>query len=161
MPQFAFAGIGQGVVAVTPLQMALVAQGIANGGVIMTPHVASEIQDANGKLVERINQAPWTTATNPQVAAAVTQMMIDVVQSGTGTAAQIPGVAVAGKTGTAQNAPGQAPHAWFVAFAPAQAPKYAVAVLVEHGGSQGSDATGGAVAAPIASRMLRTALGLP
>ena len=72
-----------------------------------------------------------------------------------------PGVTVAGKTGTAQNTPGQAPHAWFVAFAPAQAPKYAVAVLVEHGGSQGSDATGGAVAAPIAARMLRTALGLP
>ena len=161
MPQFAFAGIGQGVVAVTPLQMALVAEGIANGGVIMTPHVATEIQDANGKLVERINPSPWTTATTPQVAASVTQMMIDVVQRGTGTAAQIPGVAVAGKTGTAQNAPGKAPHAWFVAFAPAQAPKYAVAVLVEHGGSQGSDATGGAVAAPIASRMLRTALGLP
>jgi peptidoglycan glycosyltransferase len=161
MPQFAFAGIGQGVVSVTPLQMALVAEGIANGGVIMTPHVASEIQDANGKLIKRIDPSPWMTATTPQVAAAVTQMMIDVVQNGTGTAAQIPGVQVAGKTGTAQNAPGQAPHAWFVAFAPAQAPKYAVAVIVEHGGSQGSDATGGAVAAPIAARMLRTALGLP
>jgi penicillin-binding protein A len=161
MPQFAFAGIGQGVVAVTPLQMALVVAGIAHGGVIMTPHVASEIQDANGKLIKRIDPSPWMTATTPQVAAAVTQMMINVVQNGTGTAAQIPGVTVAGKTGTAQNAPGQAPHAWFVAFAPAQAPKYAVAVLVEHGGSQGSDATGGAVAAPIAARMLRTALGLP
>ncbi|HEV2310693.1 MAG TPA: penicillin-binding transpeptidase domain-containing protein [Acidimicrobiia bacterium] len=161
MPQFAFAGIGQGVVAVTPLQMALVAEGLANGGVVMTPHVASEIQDANGKLVERINPSPWMTATTPQVAAAVTQMMIDVVNQGTGTAAQIPGVQVAGKTGTAQNAPNQAPHAWFIAFAPAQAPKYAIAVLVEHGGSQGNDATGGAVAAPIAARMLRTALGLP
>jgi peptidoglycan glycosyltransferase len=161
MPQFAFAGIGQGVIAVTPLQMALVADGIANGGVIMSPHVASEIRDANGKVVERINPSPWMTATTPQVAAAVTQLMINVVQSGTGTAAQIPGVAVAGKTGTAQNAPGQAPHAWFIAFAPAQAPKYAVAVIVEHGGNAGSEATGGAVAAPIASRVLRTALGLP
>ncbi len=160
-PEFAFAGIGQGVVAVTPLQMALVAEGLANGGVIMAPHVVSEIRDANNKLVERINPSPWMTATTPQVAAAVTQMMVNVVQSGTGTAAQIPGVTVAGKTGTAQNAPNQAPHAWFVAFAPAQAPRYAVAVLVEHGGSQGNDATGGAVAAPIAARMLRLALGLP
>ena len=160
-PEFAFAGIGQGVVAVTPLQMALVAEGLANGGVIMAPHVVSEIRDANDKLVERINPSPWMTATTPQVAAAVTQMMVNVVQSGTGTAAQIPGVTVAGKTGTAQNAPNQAPHAWFVAFAPAQAPRYAVAVLVEHGGSQGNDATGGAVAAPIAARMLRLALGLP
>jgi len=160
-PQFAFAGIGQGVVAVTPLQMALVAEGLANGGVIMAPHVVSEIRDANNKLVERINPSPWMTATTPQVAAAVTQMMVNVVQSGTGTAAQIPSVTVAGKTGTAQNAPNQAPHAWFVAFAPAQAPRYAVAVLVEHGGSQGNDATGGAVAAPIAARMLRLALGLP
>ena len=107
MPQFAFAGIGQGQVAVTPLQMALVAEGIANGGVIMTPHVATEIQDANGKLIKRIDPAPWMTATTPQIVAAVTQLMINVVNSpdGTGTAAQIPGVTVAGKTGTAQNAP--------------------------------------------------------
>ena len=161
MPQFAFAGIGQGVVAVTPLQMALIAEGIAHGGVVMTPHVVSEIRDTNGKVVQRIDPSPWMPATTPQVAVTVTQMMTNVVESGTGTAAQIPGVAVAGKTGTAQNAPGQAPHAWFIAFAPAQAPKYAVAVLVEHGGSLAGDATGGAVAAPIAARMLRTALGLP
>ena len=159
-PGFAFAGIGQGDVAVTPLQMALVAAGIANGGVIMTPHVVSEIRDANDKLVQRIDPSQWMTAITPQVAAAVTQMMVNVVKSGTGTAAQIPGVTVAGKTGTAQNAPGEAPHAWFVAFAPAEAPRYAVAVIVEHGGNAGNDATGGAVAAPIAARMLRLALGI-
>ena len=107
-PQFALAGIGQGAVAVTPLQMALVAEGIANGGVIMQPHVASEIRDANDKLIRRIDPSPWMTATTPQVAQAVTQMMIQVVNSGngTGTAAQIPGVTVAGKTGTAQTVPG-------------------------------------------------------
>jgi penicillin-binding protein A len=160
-PQFAFAGIGQGVVAVTPLQMALVADGIANGGIIMTPHVAKEIRDANDKVVKTINPAPWMTATTPQVATAVTQMMVNVVQHGTGTGAQIPGVTVAGKTGTAQTVPGQAPHAWFVAFAPAESPRYAVAVIVEHGGNVGSDATGGRVAAPIAATMLRTALGMP
>jgi peptidoglycan glycosyltransferase len=160
-PQFAFAGIGQGAVAVTPLQMALVADGIANGGVIMTPHVAKEIRDSNDKLVRTIDPSPWMTATTPQVAAAVTQMMVSVVQSGTGTGAQIPGVTVAGKTGTAQTVPGEAPHAWFVAFAPAESPRYAVAVIVEHGGNVGSDATGGRVAAPIAATMLRAALGMP
>jgi peptidoglycan glycosyltransferase len=161
-PSFALAGIGQGPMAVTPLQMALVADGIANGGVIMTPHVVSEIRDSNDQLVKRINPSPWMTATTPQVAAAVTQMMVDVVNSpgGTGSAARIPGVTVAGKTGTAQTTPGTAPDAWFVAFAPAQAPKYAVAVLVEHGGSEGNEATGGAVAAPIAARMLKVALGI-
>jgi peptidoglycan glycosyltransferase len=160
-PRFAFAGIGQGDVAVTPLQMALVADGIANGGVIMQPHVVKEIRDSNDKLVQRIEPAPWMTATTPQVAAAVTQLMVNVVKNGTGTAAQIPGVTVAGKTGTAQTAPGENPHAWFVAFAPAEAPRFAVAVLVEHGGSAGGDATGGRVAAPIAARMLRLALGIP
>ena len=161
-PQFALAGIGQGAVAVTPLQMALVADGIANGGVIMQPHVASEIRDANDKLIRRIDPSPWMTATTPQVAQAVTQMMIQVVNSpaGTGTAAQIPGVTVAGKTGTAQTVPGQPPHAWFVAFAPAEAPRFAVAVIVEHGGNANQEATGGRVAAPIAAQMLKLALGI-
>jgi peptidoglycan glycosyltransferase len=160
-PLFAFAGIGQGAVAVTPLQMALVAEGIANGGVIMQPHIANEIRDANDKLIRRIGPSAWMTATTPQVALAVTQMMIQVVNSpnGTGTAAQIPGVTVAGKTGTAQTGPNQTPHAWFVAFAPAEAPRFAVAVIVEHGGNAGHEATGGRVAAPIAARMLQVALG--
>jgi peptidoglycan glycosyltransferase len=161
-PQFALAGIGQGPVAVTPLQMALVADGIANGGVIMQPHVANEIRDANDKLIRRVGPTPWMTATTPQVAQAVTQMMIQVVNgpNGTGHAAQIAGVTVAGKTGTAQTGPNPSPHAWFVAFAPAEAPRFAVAVIVEHGGNAGGDATGGQVAAPIAAQMLKLALGV-
>jgi peptidoglycan glycosyltransferase len=86
-------------------------------------------------------------------------MMELVVSSGTGTAAQIPGIAVAGKTGTAQHATGAAPHAWFIGFAPAQDPQIAVAVLVEDGGSAGSEATGGRVAAPIARAVMRAVLG--
>ena len=85
-------------------------------------------------------------------------MMVSVVQSGTGTSAQIPGVTVAGKTGTAQH-PGGNPHAWFVCFAPAQRPKLVVAVVVLDGGSLGSEATGGAVAAPIARAVLQAGLG--
>jgi len=85
-------------------------------------------------------------------------MMVDVVQNGTGAAAQIPGVSVAGKTGTAQHGEGQAPHAWFVSFAPAENPQVAVAVIVLDGGSLGSDATGGQVAAPIAKAVMEAAL---
>jgi peptidoglycan glycosyltransferase len=73
--------------------------------------------------------------------------------NGTGTAARIPGITVAGKTGTAQ-APGGPPHAWFIAFAPAEAPRYAISVLVERGGGDGSDTTGGRVAAPVAAQIL-------
>jgi peptidoglycan glycosyltransferase len=158
-PLFAFAGIGQGDVATTPLQMALVAAGIANGGIIMTPHVGAEIRDANDDLVRRVDESEWKTATSATTAQAVASFMVQVVEQGTGTAAQIGGVTVAGKTGTAQ-APGGPPHAWFVAFAPAEAPTVAVAVLVERGGSAGDDATGGRLAAPIAADVLRVALGI-
>jgi peptidoglycan glycosyltransferase len=158
---FAKDAIGQQDVAVTPLEMALAAAGIANGGVIMAPHVAHEIQDADGKTVKTIENKPWkTNCITPQNALALTDMMVQVVQRGTGTAAQIPGVTVAGKTGTAQSTPGTAPHAWFVAFAPAEQPRYAVSVIVEHGGANGGDdATGGAIAAPIAKQVLEALLG--
>jgi peptidoglycan glycosyltransferase len=86
-------------------------------------------------------------------------MMQTVVKSGTGTAAQISGVEVAGKTGTAQHAKGEAPHAWFISFAPAQDPKVAVAVVVEDGGNAGSEAFGGRVAAPIAKQVMEAVLG--
>jgi peptidoglycan glycosyltransferase len=160
-PLFAFAGIGQGDVAVTPLEMALSASAVANNGQIMQPHVAERITDGDDNTVKTIYPKPWRTAMTPQVASTVTTMMVSVVNSpqGTGTAAQIPGIAVAGKTGTAQNQTG-APHAWFVGFAPAEDPQVAVAVIVEHGGSVGSEATGGKVAAPIAARLLRTGLGI-
>ena len=86
--------------------------------------------------------------------------MLSVVNDprGTGTAARIPNVAVAGKTGTAETAAGENPHAWFIAFAPAEAPRYAIAVLVEHGGSDNAEVTGGRVAAPIAKQVLQTLL---
>jgi peptidoglycan glycosyltransferase len=155
---YGLAGIGQGFIAVTPLQMALVASAVANHGVIMEPHVMSEIQDAQGGVVRRFAPKEWKRAMPPAVADQVTAMMIDVVNQGTGTPAQIPGVQVAGKTGTAQVEGQREPNAWFIAFAPAQSPKYAVAVLVEQGGNQGSDATGGQVAGPIARQVLQKLL---
>ncbi len=146
--------IGQFNVAATPLQMALVAAGIANQGKIMTPHLVKEVLDPKGNVVTQYQPSVWKTAVDPDVAATLTTLMEGVVASGTGTAAQIPGVKVAGKTGTAQNVTGQAPHAWFISFAPADNPKIAVAVLVENGGNLGSEATGGKVSAPIAQQVL-------
>lgn len=158
-PRYALAGIGQGDVFTTPLQMALVAAGIANNGVIMRPHAGTEILDDEGRLLSRIKPTEWQTATSPETAAQLKDLMVQVVERGTATAARIPGIAVAGKTGTAQTVEGAAPHAWFVAFAPADAPRFAIAVLVENGGSQGGDATGGHLAAPIAKQVLQFLLG--
>lgn len=154
-PSFALSGIGQDGVATTPLQMALVAAAVANGGVVMTPHVGARIEDQDGKLLREVNPGPWKTAMPATTALTIAGFMTEVVSNGTGTNAQIEGIAVAGKTGTAQTCEGCAPHAWFVAFAPAEAPRYAVAVIVENGGSMSNEATGGRVAAPIAAQMLR------
>jgi penicillin-binding protein A len=156
--RFALAGIGQGDVFTSPLQMVLIAAGIANGGTIMQPHVVKEIQNSDGKTVRTIDAAAWKTCMSPTTAQTLTNMMIQVVNQGTGTAAQIDGVNVAGKTGTAQTVEGEAPHAWFIAFAPAEAPRYAVAVIVEHGGNAQNEATGGEVAAPIAKSVLQNLL---
>jgi peptidoglycan glycosyltransferase len=166
-PDFAYAGIGQGSVAVTPLQLATVAGAIANGGVLMAPHVVREIRDIDGRVVRRIGPSEWKRAVSPTTAAAIKQMMVDVVRAGTGTAAAVPGVTVAGKTGTAEAPPdprhpeNRAPHAWFIGFAPADAPRFAIAVIVERGGDLGDEATGGRVAAPVAGKVLAKLLALP
>lgn len=158
-PQFALAGIGQGDVAVTPLELALIGGAIANEGVIMTPHVMTEITDADGGTVRTFGDDAWRTAVSSGTALTVNGMMVEVVANGTGTSGQIPGVGVAGKTGTAQVDEGINPHAWFVAFAPAEDPQVVVAVLVENGGSAGSEATGGQVSAPLARQMIERLLG--
>jgi peptidoglycan glycosyltransferase len=156
--RFALAGIGQGDVFTTPLQMALIAEGIANNGVIREPHVVKEIRNSEGTTVRTIDPTDWTKCMEPTTAAALTNMMIQVVARGSGAEAQIDGVTVAGKTGTAQTTAGESPHAWFIAFAPAETPRYAVAVIVEHGGDFGDEATGGAVAAPKAKAVLENLL---
>jgi penicillin-binding protein A len=153
-PLRAFAGIGQGDVAATPLQMALVAAAVANGGQVPRPQLVREVRDPSGSVIEQQRSAPLGRAFSAATAQELTRMMTSVVTEGTGTAAQIDGVEVAGKTGTAQTVEGAAPHAWFICFAPASNPRIAVAVLVENGGELGSEATGGAVAAPIAKAVI-------
>ena len=139
--------------------MALVAESVATGGMILEPHVANRIEDSDGNVLRRFGPTDWRRAMDPATATTLRQWMIQVVERGTGTAAQIPGIQVAGKTGTAENAPDQRPHAWFIAFAPADDPLYAIAVLVEHGGSSEAETTGGRVAAPVAAQVLRALLG--
>jgi penicillin-binding protein A len=156
-PALAKSAIGQQDVSATPLQMALVAAGIANNGVIMTPHVMAEVTDSSADVVERYEPKPWLQAVPPEVAHAVRDMMVGVVAAGSGANAQIPGVAVAGKTGTAQTGLGTS-HTWFIAFAPAEAPRVAVAVMLENQPSA-NEFTGGALAAPIAQAVMAAALG--
>jgi peptidoglycan glycosyltransferase len=158
LPSLAQSAIGQKDVQATPLQMALIAAAIANGGVIMKPHVMQEIRDSEGQKVRSYKPEEWIRATSPETAATLKDMMVGVVTGGTATRAAIPGIKVAAKTGTAQTA-GNNVHAWLIAFAPADAPKVAVAVIVEDESGL-SEATGGRIAAPIAQTVMRAALGL-
>jgi peptidoglycan glycosyltransferase len=155
----AWAGVGQPVGAelvkgpvATPLQMALVAAGVANGGVVMRPYIIDHVADAAGRPVATTAPRAWTTATDPATAAAVRDLMVQVVKSGSGTRARISGVEVAGKTGTAEVAKGLGTHAWFLAFAPAAGPGCALAIVLENAG------VGGRVAAPAAKPVLEAAL---
>jgi len=153
-PQTAQSAIGQFDVRATPLQMAQVAAAIANGGAMMKPYLVSQITGPDLKVLSRATTTVLANPLNPTIASEITTMMEGVVNSGTGTKAKIPGVRVAGKTGTAETGvPGAAPDSWFIGFAPADAPKVAVAVLVENGGGE-VNTTGGAVAAPIAQQVM-------
>ena len=158
-PALAKSAIGQQDVSATPLQMALVAAGIANGGVVMTPHVMGEVRNAQAEVIGRFEPKPWVQAVPADVARATKDMMVGVVAAGSGTRAQIPGVQVAGKTGTAQTG-NDTSHTWFISFAPADAPRVAVAVMLENQPS-GNEFTGGALAAPIAKTVMEAALATP
>ena len=145
---------GQGELLVSPLQMVLVAASIGMGGVMPTPHYATEVRDAEGHAIRVIAPGPSGQVIRPETAQALSAMLVGAV-SGPGAfafAAKIPGVNVAGKTGSAEN-PSGAPHGWFVGFAPAEAPTVAVAVLLENSPRGGEDA------APLGGRVMRAALG--
>jgi peptidoglycan glycosyltransferase len=147
-------GIGQDKLAVTPLQMAEVAAAVANHGRLMAPHLTSRVVDSEGRTVLSVSPRVQSTVMKPSTASAVTSMMEAVVNEGTGTTAQIPGVQVAGKTGTAETQIGQTiNNVWFIAFAPAAAPKVAIAVTL-----QGVPGQGAAFAAPVAKQVIERLL---
>jgi peptidoglycan glycosyltransferase len=147
-------GIGQDKLAVVPLQMAEVAAAVANHGRLMAPHLTERIVDPEGRTVQRISPRVQSVVMKPATATAVTGMMEAVVNEGTGTEAQIPGVQVAGKTGTAETQIGTAiNNVWFIAFAPASNPRVAIAVTLEHVPGQGA-----AFAAPVAREVMEVLL---
>lgn len=158
-PQLAQSSIGQLNVRATPLQMAMVIAGIANDGIVMRPYLVQERRAPDLTPLETVQPEQLSEAVTPEVAAALRDMLVTVVNDGTGRNAQIPGVTVGGKTGTAQTAPGQPPYAWFVAFAPAEDPQVAVAVLIEQADVAPDDISGGRLAAPIARSVMQAVLG--
>jgi peptidoglycan glycosyltransferase len=143
-------GFGQADLLVTPMRMALIGATIASGGAEPRPFLVREVRRP-GRDELLTGAGTLATPISADVAADVRRLMVAVVERGTGTAAALPDVQVAGKTGTATNPAGRS-HAWFVAFAPADAPRVAVAIVVENAGY------GGAVAAPIARRVIAAAL---
>jgi penicillin-binding protein A len=153
-PLLAFSAVGLDNDLVNPLQMALIASAVANGGELMTPRVVAQVRDSQGRVIREFGEEVWGRPISERNARALTDMMISVVNEGTGSAAQIPGIQVAGKTGTATNGEGRPPNAWFTAFAPAQNPQIAVSVIVLDGGFLGNEATGGQVAAPIVQKII-------
>jgi len=158
----AWAGVGQPVgehdspagPQVSALQMALVTAGIANDGVVMRPYVIGSVTDRGGEVLSSTTPRTWKTALDAETAAKVADIMVSVVESGSGTRARISGVTVAGKTGTAEAGKSVDTHAWFVAFAPAENPRVAIAIVLENAG------VGGQVAAPAARPVLETALSV-
>jgi peptidoglycan glycosyltransferase len=147
-------GIGQDKLRVTPLQMAEVAAAVANHGTLMRPHLATAIVEPDGRVVQRISAKVQSVVMKPSTAASVTKMMEAVVNEGTGESARIPGVQVAGKTGTAETQIGtEINNVWFIAFAPAQHPTVAVAVTLK-----GVPGQGAGFAAPVARQVMEALL---
>ena len=144
---------GQEALLATPLQMAMVAAGIADGGVVMEPHAVDRVVSPKGGIVTRTHPRKYRRATTTRTAREITSMMVGAVENGTGTAAQIPGIQVAGKTGTAETGVQGRYTSWFICFAPADNPRVAVAVVL-----QNQTGFGGQVSAPIAKAVMEAIL---
>ena len=154
-PQLAQSSLGQYEVRSTPLQMAMMTAGIANGGKMMKPQLVDRVLNANTlEPISETRPSQMSRAVSGDTADKLTEMMTGVVDNGTASVAKMGDTKVAAKTGTAQHATGAAPHAWFISFAPADDPQIAVAVVVENGGNAGSEAYGATVAGPIAKNMM-------
>jgi peptidoglycan glycosyltransferase len=154
----AIGGFGQGNTAMVPLHMAMVASTVANGGVMMKPHVIDATLDHDGGVLSRTAPSVWKTPILPATADTLTTLMIGVVNQGTARQMQLAGgIQAAAKTGTAQlNTTGpERSNAWIIGFAPAAAPQYAIAVVLKGGPNDAISAgTGGRLAGPIAKQVL-------
>ncbi len=158
-PQTALSSFGQFDDRATPLQIAMVSMAIANGGKLMYPTVVDSVTSADLKPIKSFSGQVYGQPISAQTAATITQMMVADVSNGAASNARISGVAVAGKTGTAENGANNPYTLWFTGFAPADgAHKYAITVLVENGGGMGKNGFGNLIAAPVAKKVLEAVL---
>lgn len=151
-------GFGQFSVQATPLQMAMVVAAIANRGTLMRPYLVQEVQTAQLDVLEKTQPDELREAIKPQTADQLKDLLVDTVDNGTASPAAIPGVSVAGKTGTAQRGvPGKPPYGWFASFAPAEDAEVAVAVMIQE--APGKEIAGGQLGGPIAKAVMEAVLG--
>ena len=158
-PEAGQSGIGQFEVRASPLQMAMVAAGIANQGTVMRPYIVDSIQSPELETLRQTEPQELDQAMEASSADGLTQLMVDTVESGTASPGAIPGVTVAGKTGTAQSGIDDVPpYAWFVSFAPAQDPEVAVAVMIQSAGIPRGEIAGGTYGGPIAKAVMEAVI---
>ncbi len=159
-PETAQTGIGQFEVSATPLQMAMVAAGIANDGVVMRPYLVNKVQSADYQDLEQTEPSELSQAVSSSTADQLTELLVSTVVNGTAEPAAIPGISVAGKTGTAQSGiESVPPYAWFVSFAPADNPQVAVAIVIESApGIERGEIAGGVLGGPIAKAVMEAVL---
>lgn len=154
----ALSGYGLGDVTATPLQMAMMSAGVANGGVVMNPRMIDGVLGNDLSVQRSYDDSEFGQALSPETAQTLMEMMVDGVENGAAGNARIEGVAVAGKTGTAERGEQDPKILWFTGFAPADNPQIAVAVVVEDGGGQGRSGSGNSIAAPIAKQVIEAVL---
>lgn len=152
-------GFGQFDVSATPLQMAMVAAGLANGGTVMKPYLVDEEQSADLDVLDKTEPQELSRAVSPTTASEVTKLMVATVDNGTAYPAAIPGISVAGKTGTAQaGEEDRSPYAWFISYAPADNPEVAVAVMIQNADIPRSEIAGGQLGGPIAKAVMEAVI---
>ncbi len=152
-------GIGQFEVSATPLQMAMVAAAIGNGGTVMKPYLVDEIRSPELDVLDKAEPEEFRQAVSQQTASQVAELMTYTVEQGTASPAAIPGIEVAGKTGTAQSGVDEVPpYAWFVSFAPADDPQVAVAIMIQKAPIPRGEIAGGLLAGPIAKRVMEAVI---
>ena len=157
-PQTMLSGFGQGDVRASPLQMAMVSAAIANGGVLMQPTLVEAIIAPDQTTLRSLEPTSLGQPISQQVAATLTQLMVQNVSNGAASGAIIEGVDVAGKTGTAQNGDGEPYTLWFTGFAPAVNPEVAVAVVIQDGGGLGQSGQSNRIPAPIGKAVMEAVL---
>jgi peptidoglycan glycosyltransferase len=138
--------------------MAMVAAGLANGGTVMRPYLVDSELSADFDVLDQTEPQELSKAVSSTTASEVTKLMVSTVDNGTASPAAIPGVQVAGKTGTAQTGTERSPYAWFISYAPADNPQVAVAVMIQNADIPRDEIAGGLLGGPIAKAVMEAVI---